>query len=162
MLARPDRRMPHERELLAVRRVVSRISPVHRQRLLDPAVDRHLEQGGHRGECAPAAHRREDDLLSVRRPADGRVRRAVEGQLAGLAARGRDDVDVIVASAVRRKGDPAAVRREPRVHLAGAVVGEPVDGAAVLVRRPDVAEIAERDPAGVIVGMAREADRLCD
>ena len=60
---------------------------------------------------------------------------------------------------VRRERDPAAIGREPRINLARAVVGQPLHVRAVLVRHPDVAEIAERNPARVIIRMACEPNR---
>src|SRR6185295_18998951 len=66
--------------------------------------------------------------------------------------------DLVVAEAIRRERDPLAVRREARIRLARRVVRDAQHTRAVLIRGPDVAEIAERDLVGAIVGIARELE----
>src|SRR4029079_13261014 len=57
------------------------------------------------------------------------------------------------------EGDPASVGRKSRIDFAGAVVGDALNARAVLVSRPDVSEVAERDAPGMIIRMACELDR---
>src|SRR4029079_12903845 len=157
--ARPDRGMAVEDQRLAVGRVAAPEAPVEGKRLFEAAGDGDLVQHGDARERAVAARGAEDHVFRVAAPADHLVVAGVIVQPLRRAAADGNDEHVVVAVAVRRKGDPLAVGREPRIDLARQVVGDTVRIAAVLVGGPDVAEIAEGDLAGVIVGMAGQPYR---
>src|ERR1051326_3056183 len=82
----------------------------------------------------------------------------MKSQLLRRAARRRDDEDVVVAITIRGERDPLSIRREGGIDIARLVHREPLEVAAVFIRHPDVAEIAERHLAGVIRGMAQQFD----
>ena len=109
VLARPDAGVTGEGELLAVGRIAGVGAPIGIHGPLDPAFDGHFPEGGDGGECAVAADGGEDDFLAVGGPADHVVIGAVEGDLARFAAGHRDNVDVVVALAIRGEGDPLAI-----------------------------------------------------
>ena len=159
VLPRPDGRMPVEDERLAVGRVAAPVAPVERQRLFLSARGGNLVEDRHRGERAVAAGRAEGDGLGVTRPADDLVVAGVIRQAPGRAAGGGHDKHIVVAITVGREGNPAAVGREARIHVARRVIGDPLHVRAVLVGGPDVSEIAEGDLAGMVVGVPRELDR---
>ncbi len=102
------------------------------------------------------AGRGEEHALRVGRPVQDDVVGRVGRERPGVAAAGGDDEDVEVAVAVAREGDPLAVGREPRVVVAALVDREPLDVRAVLAGDPDVAQVAERDLARVVVRVADE------
>src|SRR4029078_823437 len=108
---------------------------------------------------AVTSRRAEYHLLRVTAPANHIVGSGVIGQADRRSTGRRNDKDVVIAIAVRRECDPASVRRESRVDLTGAVVGDSLNAGAVLVGGPDVSEVAECDAAGVIIRMARKFDR---
>src|SRR5262249_26099489 len=82
----------------------------------------------------------------------------VERQLLRRAAFGGDYKNVIVAVAVGREGNPLAVGRKARIDVARFVDGQTLQVTAVLVCDPDVAQIAERYFAVVIIGMPQQLD----
>src|ERR1700721_2551263 len=148
--------MARERELGTVSGVTGRRAPVGGDGGFDSAIRRDLPQGGHRGKGAVAAGGGEDDFLAVRGPADYVIGSAVERELPRLAAGGRDDVHIVVAVAVGREGDRGAIGRESRKLVARLVIGETQDVGAVLIGDPDVAQVAERNLAFGIGGMAQQ------
>ena len=159
VLARPHGRMAIEHERFSIGRIAAPVAPVERQRLLLPAVDRHLIQRGHVGEGAVAPRGAKDHAVRIARPADDIVAAGMPGQAPRRASRRRDDEHVVVAVTIRREGDPLSVGREARIDVARPIVGQAQRTGAVLIRGPDVAEVAEGDPAGVVIGMARKPDR---
>src|SRR6476620_8649410 len=74
-------------------------------------------------------------------------------------ARYGDHEHVVVPVAVRRECDPSPIRRETRIDFPRAVVGDALNACAILIGGPDVAEVAEGNPSGVIIRMSREPDR---
>src|SRR5262249_8147449 len=105
VLAPPDHGVAVGGGLLAVGRVAAPEAPVGEHGLFQAGVDGDLVEAGDAG-VDLAARRGEDDAARVTRPADDGVGGAVEGQLLRLAALGGDDVDVVVARAVRGEGEP--------------------------------------------------------
>src|SRR6266852_3378890 len=79
-------------------------------------------------------------------------------KLFGPAALGGNHKDVIVAVAIGGESNPLAVGRKPRIDVARAVHSQTLDIAAVLIRYPDITQVAERDFAIVITGMAQQLD----
>ena len=156
MLARPDRGMAHERQLLAVCRVAAVGTPVGLDRLFHASVDADFEQGSDGRERPLGSGRREEDPLSVSGPAGDVVIGCVESELLRLAASGGDDVHVVVAVAVGGEGDPVAVGREPRIDIASLVVGNALDARAGVAGDPNVAQVAEGDAAFVVRRVAQQ------
>ncbi len=78
------------------------------------------------------------------------------GQLFGVAATGRNQIDVEIAVALAREGDPLPVRREAPINIARAIDGQALDVLAVFIGGPDVSEIAEDDAAVVIMRIAHQ------
>ena len=103
--------------------------------------------------CAIAG---EQHRFRIGRPREHGVVRRVMRQLLRRAARSRHDVHVEVALAVAGEGNPLAVGRKAGIHVARAVDRDALDVLAVLVGRPDVAKIGERDASRVVVGIADE------
>lgn len=62
--------------------------------------------------------------------------------------------DVEVAVAVAGKSDPLSVRRKTWIDVARFVHRQALNVLAVLVCCPDVAEITENDPTGMIMRIA--------
>src|SRR5436190_23670835 len=153
MLPRPDSGMTVEDERFAVRRETASVSPVERQRFLLAARHRDLVQDADARERAVTARGAEDHVLRIARPGHNLIVAGVKREPARCAAGGGHDEDVVVAVAIGGEGDPAAVRREARVYFARPIVGDPLHVRAVLVRDPDVTEIAEGDLARAIVRM---------
>ena len=80
----------------------------------------------------------------------------VEGELAGRAARGRDDVDLARAGVFGRIGDPLAVRGDLGKEFQAGVVGQLAGRAARGRDRPDVAGVDEDHQVLVHVGKAQQ------
>src|SRR5258706_6335902 len=85
----------------------------------------------------------EQNAASVGCPSQHRVVSRVRGQLLRRATTRGNDKDIEVPIAVARESDPLAVRRETRISIARFVNGQPLYVAAILIGRPDVAEIRE-------------------
>src|SRR5262249_23331276 len=110
VFARPGSGVAGEGELLAVGGIGGPGAPVGGDRLVDAAFDGPFPQRRDAGGGAGSAGRGEENLLDVGAPVDDVVVGAVEGELARLAAGGRNDIDVVVALPVGGEGDPVAVR----------------------------------------------------
>ena len=95
------------------------------------------------------------DLPSGVQPSTMSSAEWIVSRLTCAAGRG-DDVDVHVPLAVAGERDRAAVGREPGVDVARLVDGQALDVLAVLVGGPDVAQVAERDLAVVVVGITHQ------
>src|SRR5260370_34188397 len=93
-------------------------------------------------------------------PAPTRCERSeggVEGDLAGNAAGGWHDVDLLVAVVLTGEGDPFAVGREFREQLDARVGGQARGCAAGDWRGPEIAAVGEGDAVAVDVGETEEA-----
>src|SRR5262245_29191478 len=80
----------------------------------------------------------------------------MRSQLPGRAAGGGHEKDIEVAVAVTRKGNPFSIGRKARIRVACLVDRQALNILAVLVRRPDVGEIGERDAPVRVTGIANE------
>ena len=156
MFAGPHAGMAGEGQFGAVRRIAGPGTPVGGERLFHAAVGRDFEKRGDAGEHALIAGGLEDDFGAVGVPVHDQIVRRVEGELARFAAFGADDVNVVISRAVGGERDPISVRRKAWIDLAGDVVGQTPDAGAIVVRDPDVPEIAEGDAAFGISGVAQQ------
>ncbi len=89
-------------------------------------------------------------------PAEHGVVSGMIGQLFCGAAAGGHQVNVEIAVAIAREGDPFSVWREASVNVARSIDSQALDVLAVFVGGPDVAEIAEDDAAVVVMRIANE------
>src|SRR5436309_6829773 len=79
-------------------------------------------------------------------------------ELPGRTAFTRDNEDVGISVAVRRKSDPFPVGREARIDVSRLVCSNSLDVLAVFVGSPDICQISESYPAMIIVRVAGELD----
>src|SRR5262249_58101255 len=110
-LAVPGSGPAGERHRLAVGREAGVLRVVERELGLPPTFDRYGVQFRTAGE-GRAPGRRENDVLAIRRPAEGGVVSGIEGEPPRLTAVGRADEYVVLPVPVGREGDPVAVRAE--------------------------------------------------
>src|SRR5215831_17357237 len=152
MLPPPNRWMAVERQVVAGGRITSPGAPIGGERLLETTLQGDLVEVRDAGVKMPS-RRGEDDSLAVARPSDDRVRRAVEGELLRLAAAGGHHIDIVVAGARGREGDPLAVGREARMRIVCRMHRETVRIAPVVFQHPQIAAVAEDNPSARAVGM---------
>src|SRR5262249_35761218 len=99
----------------------------------------------------------EQNILSVRSPAEHDVVRRMKRQPLGLAAFGRNDVNVRIAVILTGEGDPLPVGRKLRKKLVADVRGQAPRRAAFPRRNPQVAGIREHD---AVFGNVGEPQKL--
>src|SRR5262249_51813625 len=92
-----------------------------------------------------AARRREQDRLTIGRPAIDDVGSGIERQAARLAALDRSNENVGAAVAVRREGQLPPIRARERIDVIRLVHGHGPGNAADRLNRPEAAEVAEGD-----------------
>ena len=90
--------------------------------------------------------------LAVGRPAAGVVVAGMPGELAGVAAFDRHDVDVAIARPVGGERQGASIGRELGIGLHRGSAGEPSGLASRLLDDPEIAAILEGDAAALTVG----------
>ena len=105
----------------------------------DVAEGRRVRAVQDRGLVGRADARGEGDLAAVRAPGDAVHALQLAGEPPGLAASGRQDVDLarVVGVAVREEGEPAAVRRPGAATIAAGPAGQLAGLAAGVRHRPD-------------------------
>ena len=97
----------------------------------------------------------EEHVLAVGRPTDGDVCRGMIGQTPGLAARGRDHVDVDVLVVHAGEGDLRSVGRKDGARFEPVPRRQAMRGAARAVDDPNVAAVGKGDLRATDRGIAQ-------